>query len=263
MGDARYLPKEHVALIIGGNGKTARHLTELLLHEPRTAATTVYSVIRNPAQIPDLEAIGAHPIVQDLVSSSTDEFRQVIERVRPDTVVWAASSPQAPFPVDRDGAIKVMDALALSRVPSKRYVVISAADIRDREGRPVPDWYTEADAKLSDRMWGVIGPALRAKFEADRNLVTENGRRGLKYTILRPGGLTEGEPVGRVRAGKVGLTGMISRRDLAQALKTVSENEESAGLAFDLLGPGENDMPIKDAVERVAKEREDTFEGYY
>lgn len=264
MGDARYLPKENVTLIIGGNGRTARHLTELLLlpgsHHPRT----VYSVIRNPSQIPDIEAIGAHPIVQDLVSSCADDFQKIFERIRPDTVVWAASSPQAPFDVGRDGAIKVMDALSQSNVLSKRYIVISAADIRDRENKPVPEWYTEADVKLSDRMWGVIGPALRAKFEADRNLVTENKRRKLEYTIIRPGGLTENEPIGGVRAGKVGLTGMITRLDLAKALIAVSENDSSTGLAFDLLGPGgEHDLPIKEAIQRVAKEREDTFNGYY
>lgn len=264
MGDARYLPKENVTLIVGGNGKTARHLTELLItsHDPYNV---VYSIIRNPAQVPYLKAIGARPIVLDLVSSSLTDFRKIIEGVRPDTVVWAASSPQAPLDVDRDGAIKIMDALAYADVSSKRFVVISAADIRDRENRPVPDWYSDADAKLSDRMWGVIGPALRAKFEADRNLVTENERRGLKYTIVRPGGLTESDgPEGRVRAGKVGLTGMISRLDLARALIAVSENDDSAGLAFDLLGPGdEPDLPIKEAIARVAEEREDTFEGYY
>jgi nucleoside-diphosphate-sugar epimerase len=261
MGDARYLP-EHVTLVVGGHGKTARHLTELLTashHKPHI----VYSIIRDPTQIPDLEAIGARPIVQDLVSSSMDDFRKIFEQARPDTVVWAASNPRAPVEVDRDGAIKIMDALAQADIPSKRYVVISAADIRDRENRPIPDWYSDADVKLSDRMWGIIGPALRAKFEADRDLVTQNERRKLKYTIIRPGGLTDDDAKERLRAGKVGLAGMISRANLAKTVRTVIENSHTEDLAFDVHGSGENDLPIEDAVKRVADKREDTFEGYY
>lgn len=261
MGDARYLP-EHVTLIVGGHGKTARHLTKLLTashHHPHI----VYSIIRDPAQIPDLEAIGARPIVQDLVSSSLDDFRKIFEQIRPDNVVWAASNPRAPVDVDRDGAIKIMDALAQAEISSRRYIVISAADIRDRENKPVPDWYSDADVKLSDRMWGVIGPALKAKFEADRDLVTQNERRKLKYTIVRPGGLTEDDTEDRLRAGKVGLTGMISRVNLAKTLRAVMENSHAEGLAFDVHGPGDNALPIVDAVQRVADRREDTFEGYY
>lgn len=258
MGDAG-IPSTTRALIVGGNGKTARHLTGLLT----SAHVEVHSIIRNPAQIPDLEAIGAHPIIQDLVSGTVDDLRRIIEHVRPTTVFWAASNPRAPFEVDRDGAVKLLDALAAADVPSRRYVAISAADIRDRETRPTPAWYGKADAALSDRMWGIIGPALRAKFEADRDLVTRNKDRGLRYTIVRPGGLVETDPVGRARAGKVGLVGMISREDLAAALFAVAENGETVGLAFDLLGAGDGDLPLKDAIAGVAERREDTFEGYY
>lgn len=256
MGDAG-MPSRPVALIIGGHGKTAIRLTELL-----TPTHAVFSIIRNPAQIPDLEAIGAKPIIQDLVSGTVEDFVDIIQQTRPDAVVWAASNPRAPFEVDRDGAIKIMDALAKADVPSKRYLVISAADVRDTD-KPAPDWYSDADTKLSDRMWGIIGPALRAKFEADRELKTGNGRRKLEYTIVRPGGLTENEAQGRVRAGKVGLVGMISRSDVADVLFAAIGNDDSIGLAFDVLGPGEGELPVKDAVARVGKKREDTFDGYY
>lgn len=265
MGDARYLAEENVALIIGGHGRTAQHLTELLVARSSSShPRVVHSLIRSSAQIPDIEALGAHAIVQDLVAATVDDLRAIIERVRPNTVFWAASDPRAPEPVARDGAIKVIEALAASNLSRKRYVAISAADVRDREHRPTPDWYSEADLAMSNRMWGVIGPALRAKFEADRSLAAENERRGIEYTIIRPGGLSEAEATGRVRAGKVGLTGLISRRDLAEALFAASEEDGTAGLAFDLLGPGEQrDLPVKDEIRRVGREREDTFKGYY
>lgn len=56
---------------------------------------------------------------------------------------------------------------------------------------------------MSERVWGAIGHYMQAKFEADRDLVRENGRRGLEFTIVRPGGLRDEEGTGRIEAGKV------------------------------------------------------------
>lgn len=56
---------------------------------------------------------------------------------------------------------------------------------------------------MSERVWGAIGHYMKAKFEADRDLVRENGRRGLEFTIVRPGGLRDEEGTGRIEAGKV------------------------------------------------------------
>ncbi|KEY66384.1 hypothetical protein S7711_05817 [Stachybotrys chartarum IBT 7711] len=262
MGDASILHSANT-LIFGGNGKTARHLTRIL----RTAETphAVYSVIRNPDQIPDLEAIGANPIVQDISTGTEADFVKIIEATRPDVVVWAAGGkdPKSAEAVDRDGAIRAMEALSKAAVKSKRYIVLSALDVRDRDNKPVPDWYTEADEKLSDRMWGIIGPILRAKLAADTELRVGNETRKLDYTIVRPGGLGEGPGQGKIRAGRVGTMGMISREDVAGVIYAAMQNKKTHGLAFDILGPTEGSYAIEDAVSRVAEKHEDTFEGYY
>ncbi|WQF80851.1 Putative NAD(P)-binding domain, NAD(P)-binding domain superfamily [Colletotrichum destructivum] len=262
MGDASILHMP-TALIFGGNGKTARELTKIL----RDAETphTIFSVIRNPDQIPDLQAIGAKPIVQDIATGSEADFIKIIQGTRPDVVVWAASGKdlKSAEAVDRDGAIRVMDALSKADVPARRYVVISALDIRDRENRPVPDWYTDADEKLSDRMWGIIGPILRAKLAADTELRVGNATRRLDYTIVRPGGLGEGPGTGKIRAGKVGTIGMIPREDVAGVIYAAIQNKKTYGLAFDILGPKDDSLTIQEAVSQVARHHEDTFEGYY
>lgn len=67
----------------------------------------------------------------------------------------------------------------------------------------MPEWYDEKDRVMSERVWGAIGHYMQAKFEADRDLVRENGRRGLEFTIVRPGGLRDEEGTGRIEAGKV------------------------------------------------------------
>jgi nucleoside-diphosphate-sugar epimerase len=262
MGDASILNMT-TALIFGGNGKTARQLTTILL-DAKTPHT-IFSVIRDPKQIPDLEAIGAKPIVQDISTGTEADFLEIIERTRPDVLVWAAGGkdPKSAEAVDRDGAIRAMNALAKATVTTKRYIVISALDVRDRENKPVPDWYTEADEKLSERMWGVIGPIMRAKLAADTELRVGNAARKLNYTIVRPGGLTEGRGTGKLRAGKVGVIGMITREDVARVIYAALHNKKTHGLAFDVLGPTDESSTIEDEVSRVAENHEDTFEGYY
>lgn len=52
-----------------------------------------------------------------------------------------------------------MDATANAGI--KRYIIVSALDIRDRS-KAVPDWYNEDDLKMSARVFGAIGPYLEA-----------------------------------------------------------------------------------------------------
>merc|ERR1712137_389844 len=97
-------------------------------------------------------------------------------------IIWSAGagggSPERTRAVDRDGAIKCMDAAAKAGV--KRFVMVSAVDVRDREGKPEPEWYDDGDRERSDGAWKAIGAYYEAKLAADKSLVTENGRRGLE-----------------------------------------------------------------------------------
>lgn len=151
-----------------------------------------------------------------------------------------------------------MDAAAEAGIA--RYIIVSALDVRDREGKPVPDWYNDADKALSDRVWGAIGVYMKAKLDADTSLVSENGRRKLKYTIVRPGQLTEDTGKGMVAAGKIHLGTPIAREDVARTVMACIENDGTIGMAFDVVG---GDEDIKIAVEGVVSGKQDTFEGYY
>jgi uncharacterized protein YbjT (DUF2867 family) len=262
MGDASILDLP-TALIFGANGKTARHLTAILHNA--NPPYRVSGVIRNPDQVPDLEGDGVDPIVQDIATASDADFKAIFERVQPDVVVWAAGGKdeESARAVDQDGAIRAFDALSKADVKNKRYIVISALDVRDRDNKPVPDWYTPEDVKLSDRMYAIIGPIMRAKLVADRELREGNAHRKLQYTIVRPGGLAESAGTGSIRAGKVGTMGMIPREDVAGVIYASIKNEKTHGLAFDILGSGKDGKSTKEEVSRVADAHEDTFEGYY
>jgi uncharacterized protein YbjT (DUF2867 family) len=67
----------------------------------------------------------------------------------------------------------------------------------------------------------------------------------LAYTIVRPGGLTDDPPTGRVTAGPdVGL-GQIPRADVAAVLATVLETPEAVGLTFAVIS---GETPIPEAI---------------
>ncbi|KAG8160048.1 hypothetical protein KVR01_010685 [Diaporthe batatas] len=255
-------------LIVGGHGKVALEITKILVAEKEPTAYTVYSLIRNPDQSGELQKLGTQPIVQDVEKATVPELLGTLSRVKPDVVVWAAgagygSPPDRIDAVDHRAAVKIFDALGISSQAGdagKRLVSISALDLRDRENRPVPDWYNDDDRKQSDGVWKGIADFMKAKFEADKELRTGNDKRGLHYTMVRPGGLSNDPGDGFVSAGKVHLGRMIKRQDVARVVVEVIKNDETVGLAFDVVG-GED--IIAEAVKEVGKEKIDTFEGFY
>ena len=244
-------------LVFGGSGKVSRRLTPLLV----SAGYTLYSIIRNPDQSDSIRSLGAKPIVQSIETSSVTDLVATIKSVAPKAIVWSAGAgggdPSRTDAVDRKGAIKGMDAAAEAGV--KRFVIVSALDVRDRS-RPAPDWYNENDLKTSERVWGAIKPYMEAKFDADRSLVEENSRRGLDYTIVRPGRLLDEDGVSKVDAGKVHLGKGVSREDVARVVVECLKTEGTIGMAFDVVG---GDIEVADAVSKVVEKKEDCFERYH
>jgi len=245
-------------IIFGGSGKVARHVTRMLASEGHN----VHSIIRNPDQKADIEGLGGKPIVQSVEESSVEDMATTIKQTQASTVLWCAGAgggnPERTKAVDNEGAIRSMDATAKAGV--KRYIIVSAIDVRDRENKPEPEWYDDNDRQMSDRVWTAIKSYMQAKFTADRNLVTENGRRGLEYTIVRPGGLSNDPGKGTIAAGQVHLGTTISREDVASAVIQCMKNDGTKGLAFDCVG---GDTPVADAIAEVAKGKIDGFAGRY
>lgn len=177
-------------LIVGGHGKVALEITKILIAE-KEPAYSVYSLIRNPDQSGELQKLGTQPIVQDVEKATVPELLGTLSRTKPDVVVWAAgagygSPPDRIDAVDHQAAVKVMDALGIASQAGdagKRLVSISALDLRDRENKPVPDWYNDDDKKQSDGVWKAIGNFMKAKFEADKDLRTGNEKRGVNSTL--------------------------------------------------------------------------------
>ncbi|MCV7434175.1 SDR family oxidoreductase [Mycolicibacterium bacteremicum] len=212
-------------VIAGGHGKIALILEKLLAERGDTAV----GLVRNPAQVPDLQAIGAQAAVLDLERSTVAEVAEVLRGA--DAVVFAAgagpgSGVERKQTVDRDAAILLADAAEAAGV--NRYVMVSAISADDRS---LDDSYDE-----------VFRAYIRAKAEADADV---RGRAGLRSTIVRPGRLTDEAGTGRVQIAESTGRGEIPRADVAAVLLAVLDDPGTAGRTFELIG---GDTPISDAL---------------
>jgi nucleoside-diphosphate-sugar epimerase len=249
-------------LIFGGSGKLATFITERLIKKQ----FTVYSIIRRQEHIHTLQELGAIPIIQSLEESSVAELASVIKSKTPDAIIFAAGAglrafedPSLSETIDRDGAIKVFDAMAEAGC-TKRLIMISTIDARDRS-KAAPTWYNDEDKETSAQLWGMLPKYMEAKFAADKSLVEGNARRGLDYTIVRPTWYdNEGKWTGKVEAGKVGTAPKVSREDIADVFVSCVEDSGTIGTVFEVKG---GNVPVGDAVRRVAAEKIDVFAGLH
>ena len=149
--------------IIGGHGKVAMELSRILSAE----GTHVTSFIRNPDHRADVAATGAAPVLLDVERSTTAEIAEALRGH--DAVVWSAGagggSPERTYAVDRDAAIRSIDAAAEAGV--RRYVMVSYLGAGPDHGIPEDNgFYAYAEAKAAadaylrgtDLEWTVLGP---------------------------------------------------------------------------------------------------------
>jgi uncharacterized protein YbjT (DUF2867 family) len=203
--------------IAGGHGKIALRLARLLSDR----GDEVLSLVRNEDHFADVTAAGGSPVLCDLEDAETADVADAIGGG--DAVVFAAgagpgSGAERKRTVDYEAAVKLIDAGV------RRYVMVSAISA----GRP-QEW--------SEPM----RPYYEAKANADERLAAS----GLDYTIVRPGGLTDGPGTGRVTVGTELERGSIPRDDVAAVLLAVLETPSSIGKTFELVS---GETPVEEAV---------------
>ena len=208
-------------LVLGGHGKVALLLEPLLV----ARGDEVTAVIRNPDHADDVAATGATPRVADIETLDTEGLADLI--TGHDAVVWSAGagggSAERTYAVDRDAAIRSMDAAAQAGVP--RYVMVSWLGSSPDHGiDPGDSFFAYADAKLA----------------ADEYL------RGseLRWTVLGPGALTLDPPTGRITTDPSDR-GHVPRADVAAVIAQVLVDDTSIGRTI-RFGAGET--PLVDAL---------------
>lgn len=207
--------------IAGANGQIARLLHPMLIE----AGHEVRGIIRKKEQADSLEEMGVEPVVADI--EAEEDLSDAVGDA--DAVLFAAgagagSGAERKWSVDRDGAIKLIDACKANGI--HRYVIISAMGLETPRGSEVFRVYQ------------------KAKLEAD-NALKESG---LDYTIVKPGRLTDDSPSGLIEAGKNLDSGEIPRADVAAVLAAVFDDDSTAGLEFDLVS---GDQPIPEALKNL------------
>jgi uncharacterized protein YbjT (DUF2867 family) len=207
-------------VIAGGHGKIAMLLHPLL----RARGDEPRALIRDPSQGDEVRAAGAEPVYCDL--ESEDDISAAVGEA--DAVVFAAgagpgSGAERKRTMDLGGALKLIEAARLNGI--SRYVMISAM------GAASPP------AEGGD----VFGEYLRAKAEADEAVAGS----GLEHTIIRPGGLIDAEPTGRVALGENLDSGEVPRADVAAVIAASLHAPSAAGRTFDLVS---GETPIDEAL---------------
>lgn len=192
-------------IIVGAHGKVAR------LAAPRLVAAghEVTGVIRKEEQADAIRETGAEPLVADVESASTDEITRVV--TGHDVVVWSAGagggSPERTWALDRDAAIRTIDAAVAAGVP--RFVMVSYFGAGPDHGvDPEQDFFAYAESKT----------------QADAHLSASD----LAWTILRPSGLTEEAGTGGIETGPGVTGGQVARATVADVIAAAVDAPDAA-----------------------------------
>jgi nucleoside-diphosphate-sugar epimerase len=213
-----------IVAIAGAHGKIAMRLARLLVAD----GDRVIGLIRRPEHEDDLRQLGATPVVCDLEQATIPEIAGVIAGA--DAAVFAAgagpgSGAERKLTIDRDGAIKLLRACV--DIGVDRFLIVSSIGA---ENPPHGE--------------DTFSVYLRAKAEADRAVI-ESDR---KWTILRPGRLTDGPGRGRVRIDQEPFRGEVPRDDVAAVLGRLVHDVRSDHRVLYVNG-GED--PIEQALEKL------------
>ena len=211
-------------LLIGGHGKVALLLEPLLV----AAGHHVTAVVRNPAHEADVAATGATPLVADVASFDLDQLTSLVSGN--DIVIWSAGagggSAERTDAVDRDAAIRSIDAAAAARVP--RYLMVSYFGAGPDHGiDPSDSFYAYAESKAA----------------ADAHLRAS----ALDWTILAPSSLTLAPPTGRIDV-TADTSRSVARADVA-AVIAASIDEPATIRRSVRFNTG--DVPIAEALQTL------------
>ncbi|PWN05893.1 SDR family oxidoreductase [Rhodohalobacter mucosus] len=212
--------------IAGAHGQVAMHVHPILSKRGHR----VRGIIRDPKQADDLKKAGAEPVIADLEEDGADQLSEAIDTA--DAVVFAAgagpgSGKERKWTVDRDGAVKLMEAAKKSGV--NHFIIISAMGLDTPRGSEVFQVYQKAKAEADE--------ALR--------------KSGLDYTIIKPGRLTNDPGTGKIKAGNL-KRGEIPREDVARVIAYVLDHPDlTKGLEFDVLS---GEKPVDEAIAELKEQ---------
>ncbi|MGV0836046.1 SDR family oxidoreductase [Mycolicibacterium thermoresistibile] len=209
-------------VIIGGHGKVAMHLSQILSDR----GDEVTSVFRNPNHAEEVMVTGAQPLQGDIEQLDTKTLAEVLSGH--DAVVFSAGAgggnPTRTYAVDRDAAIRVIDAAQQAGV--RRFITVSYFGAGPDHGVPEDSSFF---------------PYAEAKAAADAHLRASE----LDWTILGPGRLTEEPATGKITVGPAAADGEVPREDVALVAAACLADDSTVRRTIEF---NTGDTPIAEAV---------------
>lgn len=212
--------------IVGGNGKIAKRLVELLV----ARGHDVRALHRKPEQAEILSKLGATPVSGDLLELDASAMSRLMNGSN--IVVFSAGAggkggPEMTNAID--GRALELSVAAAQEAGIDRFLLVSAFPEAGR-GKQVSDTFENYMA---------------VKKRADIHLVESN----LDWVILRPGTLMDEPGSGMVRAGLAIPYGDVSRDDVAA---TLAELIELPGVNRTIIELTAGRTPVTEAVGKLA-----------
>jgi putative NADH-flavin reductase len=180
--------------LFGATGGTGRQVLEQAL----AAGHRVTALVRDPSKI---ESRGGLILIHGDVLDQESTSRCVQGA---DAVICVLGSEVGGEPVEAGGTQRIIE--AMQRHAVRRLIAVTSLGVGDSRA--------QVSAEFQQAMDTVLQPIIAAKTEQERLIRAS----GLDWTIVRPGGLSDGPRTGDYRCGtEPTLTaGLISRADVAE-----------------------------------------------
>ncbi|MHC0521246.1 SDR family NAD(P)-dependent oxidoreductase [Vibrio harveyi] len=181
--------------------------------------TQVIGVARNPDKNPELKAICHSTFTCDATVAT--EVNAVVEQLNQDDIIISTmGSFRADIPVDYLGHRHLIDAACHASL--KRFVLVTSLGCGD-------SWQY-----LSERSKAGFGGVVREKSLAEAWLQTSD----LDYTIIRPGGLKDGDVTGNgALVEPKEVHGLVYRQEVARLIFDMLEDGKGSGEIFHCVDP--------------------------
>jgi len=210
-------------LVAGATGKTGQWVVKRLLHYG--IPVRVFSRQSDKA----LRIFGEGvEIVNGKIQSTSDIARAVkgCEAVISALGSSSYSGESSPAEVDRDGVMRLVDESVKAGV--KHFGLVSSLG--------VTKWYHPLN---------LFAGVLQKKWEAEEHVREVFSKQSLSYTIVRPGGLKDGEPLQHklhVDTGDRLCSGWINRSDVAELLVLSLWLDKAKNKTFEVINETEQEQ---------------------
>jgi nucleoside-diphosphate-sugar epimerase len=167
------------AFVVGGTGGVGSRLTDLLVKNSFQVSATY----RKPEDESKIKAQGATPVQLDLVSATAEELNEKMEGFN-QIFFTAGGGGKNVDKIDRDGAIKIANSIVAIDSSNAHSVM-----------KPHLILLSSIGVDHLDKLPKELYEYGKAKKEADDAILGMKNK--LKSTIVRPGGLTDGDATGK------------------------------------------------------------------